>query len=94
MFITGRAPPALAWPVLPTCGTDPKPDIQAAESVEPVTGIEPAQSAWEAETLPLSYTGERGRCYRAGAPFCRATQSPTASASTGIGNDPLSSTAT
>ena len=26
--------------------------------VERVTGIEPAQSAWEAETLPLSYTRE------------------------------------
>lgn len=26
-------------------------------SVEPVTGIEPAPSAWEAEILPLNYTG-------------------------------------
>lgn len=25
--------------------------------VEPVTGIEPAPSAWEAEVLPLNYTG-------------------------------------
>lgn len=25
--------------------------------VEPVTGIEPAYSAWEADVLPLNYTG-------------------------------------
>lgn len=25
--------------------------------VEPVTGIEPAFSAWEADVLPLNYTG-------------------------------------
>jgi hypothetical protein len=27
------------------------------EVVEPVTGIEPAFSAWEADVLPLNYTG-------------------------------------
>ncbi len=27
--------------------------------LEQVTGIEPAYSAWEADTLPLSYTCER-----------------------------------
>lgn len=30
----------------------------AGVMVEPVTGIEPAPSAWEAEVLPLNYTGD------------------------------------
>lgn len=28
--------------------------------LEPVTGIEPALSAWEADVLPLNYTGTLG----------------------------------
>jgi hypothetical protein len=27
-------------------------------TVEPMTGIEPAYSAWEADVLPLNYIGE------------------------------------
>jgi hypothetical protein len=27
-------------------------------SVEPMTGIEPAYSAWEADVLPLNYIGD------------------------------------
>src|SRR5699024_3003445 len=30
-------------------------------SLEPMTGIEPAYSAWEADVLPLNYIGERRR---------------------------------
>jgi hypothetical protein len=33
-----------------------------ALSVERVTGIEPALSAWEADVLPLNYTRERHHC--------------------------------
>jgi hypothetical protein len=29
-----------------------------AETVEPMTGIEPAYSAWEADVLPLNYIGK------------------------------------
>jgi hypothetical protein len=29
--------------------------------VEPMTGIEPAYSAWEADVLPLNYIGLAGR---------------------------------
>jgi hypothetical protein len=28
--------------------------------VEPMTGIEPAYSAWEADVLPLNYIGNAG----------------------------------
>jgi hypothetical protein len=28
-------------------------------NVEPMTGIEPAYSAWEADVLPLNYIGKR-----------------------------------
>ena len=28
-----------------------------AEDMEPMTGIEPAYSAWEADVLPLNYIG-------------------------------------
>lgn len=31
--------------------------VTSEYAVEPVTGIEPAPSAWEAEILPLNYTG-------------------------------------
>jgi hypothetical protein len=30
-------------------------------SVEPMTGIEPAYSAWEADVLPLNYIGNPGQ---------------------------------
>ena len=30
--------------------------------MEPMTGIEPAYSAWEADVLPLNYIGEQGFC--------------------------------
>jgi hypothetical protein len=30
----------------------------SAAHVEPMTGIEPAYSAWEADVLPLNYIGE------------------------------------
>jgi hypothetical protein len=29
-----------------------------ASDVEPMTGIEPAYSAWEADVLPLNYIGD------------------------------------
>lgn len=29
-------------------------------NLEPMTGIEPAYSAWEADVLPLNYIGVRG----------------------------------
>jgi hypothetical protein len=29
-------------------------------NVEPMTGIEPAYSAWEADVLPLNYIGNAG----------------------------------
>ncbi len=44
-------------------GTDV--DGQAAGDplvVEPMTGIEPAYSAWEADVLPLNYIGTLGFC--------------------------------
>ena len=31
------------------------------EDVEPMTGIEPAYSAWEADVLPLNYIGNPGQ---------------------------------
>jgi hypothetical protein len=31
------------------------------EFVEPMTGIEPAYSAWEADVLPLNYIGNPGQ---------------------------------
>ena len=34
-----------------------------ASSLERVTGIEPALSAWEADVLPLNYTRGPARCY-------------------------------
>jgi hypothetical protein len=34
----------------------PAPSGDCVNSVERVTGIEPALSAWEAEVLPLNYT--------------------------------------
>jgi hypothetical protein len=30
--------------------------------MEPMTGIEPAYSAWEADVLPLNYIGMQGFC--------------------------------
>ncbi len=35
----------------------PKRTLNCGESVEPMTGIEPAYSAWEADVLPLNYIG-------------------------------------
>jgi hypothetical protein len=32
-------------------------NILPAKRVEPMTGIEPAYSAWEADVLPLNYIG-------------------------------------
>ena len=37
--------------------TAPKRALNCGESVEPMTGIEPAYSAWEADVLPLNYIG-------------------------------------
>jgi hypothetical protein len=34
--------------------------IRHRELVEPMTGIEPAYSAWEADVLPLNYIGNTG----------------------------------
>lgn len=47
--------------------------IRSRHRPERVTGIEPAQSAWEAETLPLSYTRERVLGYMKGPQYgaCR-----------------------
>jgi hypothetical protein len=45
-----------------------KPGIRGS-SLERVTGIEPALSAWEADVLPLNYTRERRRPYLR-APVC------------------------
>ena len=39
--------------------TAPKRALNCGESVEPMTGIEPAYSAWEADVLPLNYTRVR-----------------------------------
>ena len=35
----------------------PKKALNCGKSVEPMTGIEPAYSAWEADVLPLNYIG-------------------------------------
>lgn len=43
-------------------GFDPL-DNDYAESLERVTGIEPALKAWEALILPLNYTRKRYFCY-------------------------------
>jgi hypothetical protein len=32
--------------------------------MEPMTGIEPAYSAWEADVLPLNYIGMQGFCHQ------------------------------
>jgi hypothetical protein len=43
---------------------DPEhPSAANVPSLERVTGIEPALSAWEADVLPLNYTRERRRRY-------------------------------
>jgi hypothetical protein len=34
---------------------------KASETWEPMTGIEPAYSAWEADVLPLNYIGLTSR---------------------------------
>jgi hypothetical protein len=38
-------------------GDDHAGDLHAARTLEPMTGIEPAYSAWEADVLPLNYIG-------------------------------------
>jgi hypothetical protein len=38
--------------------------VDLLESLERVTGIEPALSAWEADVLPLNYTRVRTYCTR------------------------------
>ena len=52
--------------------------------VEPMTGIEPAYSAWEADVLPLNYIGAPGKVrpekasipHRAGSQVLRLVLSP------------------
>jgi hypothetical protein len=36
-------------------------DALSQFNVEPMTGIEPAYSAWEADVLPLNYIGNPGQ---------------------------------
>ena len=47
--------------VVTTCDNEPRVRTRRAASplvrVEPMTGIEPAYSAWEADVLPLNYIG-------------------------------------
>src|SRR3954468_8350319 len=54
-----------------------EPRLTCADSVERVTGIEPALSAWEADVLPLNYTRRPARSYT------RATRRPPACAASG-----------
>ncbi len=37
--------------------TGPPPKFHGTRDTEPMTGIEPAFSAWEADVLPLNYIG-------------------------------------
>lgn len=48
VYGTDTGPPALA---------ERLPGEKALLDVEPMTGIEPAYSAWEADVLPLNYIG-------------------------------------
>lgn len=45
------------WDPNKRSATAPKRALNCVESVEPMTGIEPAYSAWEADVLPLNYIG-------------------------------------
>ncbi len=47
------------WGTVEIAVTCAKDDL-SAETVEPMTGIEPALSAWEADVLPLNYIGTAG----------------------------------
>ncbi len=46
-------------PIFPGCPVVASALFRAGFSSEPMTGIEPALSAWEAEVLPLNYIGIR-----------------------------------
>jgi len=40
------------------------PSVLSLHIVEPMTGIEPAYSAWEADVLPLNYIGIASQGYQ------------------------------